>query len=85
MQDLYVKALNGHKPTPIKPSDAEGQVQKFSMPKVPASPEESNIANELKSYEEQQVDVEGSTAPGEETVEEDWFEEEPEEEVEKAH
>ncbi|MCJ1325454.1 hypothetical protein MMC10_002117 [Thelotrema lepadinum] len=86
VQDIYVKAINAYKPTPTKASDSEGHVQKFSMPKAPASPEESNIANDLKAYEDQQVEVEGSTADGEAAVEEDWFEEEPEEdETKSAH
>ena len=54
------------------------------MPKAPASPEESNIANDLKAYEDQQVEVEGSAADGEAAVEEDWFEEELEEEETKS-
>ena len=86
MQDLYVKAINSYKPTPAKPSDVEGQVQKFSMPKAPTSPEESNVANDLKSYEDQQVEVEDSAAGTEATTEEwDWFEEEPEEETQSSH
>ena len=51
------------------------------MPKAPQSPEETNIANELKSYKDQQVEVEGQAASGETAaVEEDWFEEDEEEE-----
>ncbi|KAI9836479.1 MAG: hypothetical protein M1837_003385 [Sclerophora amabilis] len=84
VQDLYLSELRKFKPTPIKPSDAEGNVQKFSPPKVPRSPEESNIANELKEYETQQVEVEGQAVSGEAAApEEDWFEE-PEED-EPAH
>ena len=71
----------------MKPSDSQGHVQNFSMPKAPTSPEESNIANELRSYEEQQVEVEGQAQSGEASaVEEDWFEpEEEEEESKSAH
>ena len=64
----------------MKASDVEGQVQKFNPPRTPASPEEGNIASELKEYEEQQVEVEGrTTGEGEEGVvadEDDWLEEE---------
>ena len=50
------------------------------MPQAPASPEESNIANDLKAYEDSQVEVEGAAKEGGPMpVEEDWFEE-PEEE-----
>ncbi|KAF2761431.1 hypothetical protein EJ05DRAFT_536206 [Pseudovirgaria hyperparasitica] len=85
VQDLYLRELKSYKIPQVKASDAEGHVQKFSIPKAPASPEESNIANELKDYETQQVEVEGaaSTEGGAAPVEEDWFEEEPEEE--EAH
>ena len=70
----------------MKPSDAEGHVQIFSAPKAPRSPEESDIANELKAYEDQKVEVEGQAATGHaSTVEEDWFEDEEEEEAHSAH
>ena len=36
------------------------------MPKAPPSPEEIEIANDLKAYEAQAVEVEGQTAEGEE-------------------
>ena len=85
VQDMYLRELKNYKPPQVKASDAEGHVQKFAIPKAPASPEETDIANELKSYETQQVELEGaSTEPGAAPVEEDWFEEE-EEEVPAAH
>lgn len=59
-------------------------MQKFSPPNAPQSPEESNIAEDLKAYEEQQVEVEGQVASGEAPVEEDWFEEEDDEEKASA-
>lgn len=50
------------------------------MPQPPKSPEESNIANDLKAYESQSVEVEGQAAAGEAgAAEEDWFEEEHDE------
>ncbi|KAK4697679.1 F-type H+-transporting ATPase subunit h, partial [Lecanoromycetidae sp. Uapishka_2] len=86
VQDMYLKEIKGYKLPAVKPSDSEGHVQKFSPPKPPKSPEESDIANELKAYENQQVDVEGQASGGESaSVEEDWFEEEPEEEAAAAH
>ena len=86
VQDLYLKELRGYKPPPVKPSDSEGHVQKFSSPKTPQSPEESDIANDLKAYENQQVEVEGQASGGEASaIEEDWFEDEDEEEAHAAH
>jgi F-type H+-transporting ATPase subunit h len=73
VQDMYLRELKNYKPAPLKPNDAEGHVQKFVVPKAPASPEEANLANDIKAYEEQQVEVEGQ---GEQTEQvEDWFEE----------
>lgn len=83
---MYLRELKGYKPTPIKASDSEGHVQKFSAPKPPHPPEEGDIAQDLKAYEEQQVEVEGQVASGEAApVEEDWFEEPEEERAAAAH
>ena len=76
MQDLYIRELKNYKPPPVKPSDSEGHVQKFSPPRAPQSPEESDIANDLKAYENQQVELEGQASGGEAAKEEDWFEDE---------
>ncbi|KAI1933629.1 ATP synthase F0 subcomplex subunit H atp14 [Ophidiomyces ophidiicola] len=85
VQDLYLRELRAYKPAPVKASDADAYVQKFAMPATPPSPEEANIAGDLKAYETQEVEVEGQTAPGETAaVEEDWFEM-PEEETPAAH
>src|ERR1700761_6519353 len=75
VQDMYLRELKNYKQPPIKATDSEGQVQKFAMPKPPASPEEGDIASELQSYETQQVEVEGQSSSGAPPVEEDWFEE----------
>lgn len=76
---MYLRELKNYKPTPVKPTDAEGHVQKFSIPKAPQSPEEADLASELKEYEAQQPEVEGQAAAGDaKAVEEDWFEEEEE-------
>lgn len=86
MQDLYLRELKAYKPTPIRASDAEGHVQKFSAPKAPRPPEEGDIANDLKAYEAQQVEIEGQAVAGEAGVaEEDWFEEEEEGEAHAGH
>ena len=79
---MYLKELRAYKPPPSKPSDSEGHVQKFSAPKAPSSPEETNLANDMKAYEDQIVEVEGQAASGQtETVDEDWFEEDEEPEA----
>jgi F-type H+-transporting ATPase subunit h len=59
-------------------------VQKFEVPKPPPSPEEGNIANDLKAYETQQVEVEGQAEGGVAAVEEDWFEEEDDDDATPA-
>ena len=82
---MYLRELRNYKQPAVKPSDAEGNVQKFTMPKPPSSPEEGDIANELSTYEKQQVEVEGQSSSGAAPVEEDWFEEELEEEGEAHH
>lgn len=88
MQDLYLKELKNYKAPTVKASDAEGHVQKFSIPKPPPSPEESDIANDLKAYDTQTVELEGTgsaTEGGAPAVEEDWFEEEEDEAPAAAH
>lgn len=72
---MYLKELRAYKTPQVKPSDAEGHVQKFQAPAAPKSPEESNLASEMKAYEDQQVEVEGQAAAGEATEpEDDYFE-----------
>ncbi|KAK1823818.1 ATP synthase F0 subcomplex subunit H atp14 [Friedmanniomyces endolithicus] len=78
---MYLKELKAYKTPPVKANDAEGQVQKFSMPKPPTSPEEADIANDLKAYEDQVPEVEGQAVAGSAGApEEDWFED-PEDEA----
>lgn len=85
VQDLYLQHLKSYKPTPIKAGDEKGHVHEFKDPKTPKSPEESNIADELKTYETQTVEVEGrETGATEQDVEEDWFEDEVDEEQGKS-
>lgn len=82
---MYLKELRAYKPTPVKPNDSEGHVQKFSIPQPPASPEEADLASDLKAYEDQVPEVEGQAAGGESApAEQDWFEM-PEEDEEEAH
>ncbi|KAF3010453.1 hypothetical protein G7054_g2181 [Neopestalotiopsis clavispora] len=86
VQELYLKELKAYKPTPVKDSDAVGQVQTFSVPKTPKSPEEADLASSLKEYESMAVEVEGqeAVAPGTAApVVEDWLVEE--EDDEPAH
>ncbi|KAH0839256.1 hypothetical protein AYO21_05672 [Fonsecaea monophora] len=85
IQDLYLKELRAYKPPPQKASDAEGQVHKFTPPAVPKSPEETNLASEMKEYEDQVVEIEGQAAPGETQPEEDFFEDIEEEDAPAHH
>jgi F-type H+-transporting ATPase subunit h len=86
VQDLYLKELKAYKPPPVKPGDEDAYVQKFSAPKPPKSPEEGNIAGDLKAYETQQVELEGQASGGDSApVEEDWFEDDEEEAPAAAH
>jgi F-type H+-transporting ATPase subunit h len=79
VQELYLRELKNYKVPQVKASDAEGSVQKFTIPPTPTSPEEADIASELKSYETQAVEVEGAAGEdGAVLPEEDWFEEEDE-------
>jgi F-type H+-transporting ATPase subunit h len=81
VQELYLKELKAYKPTPIKESDAVGQVATFSLPKAPKSPEEADLSSSLQEYEALTVEVEGSEglAAGQTPVVEDWLVEEEEE------
>ncbi|KAL8963763.1 MAG: hypothetical protein Q9193_000010 [Seirophora villosa] len=73
VQDLYLREIRSYKAPSLKASDAEGHVQKFSVPKAPRSPDEGDIAQDLKDYENQQVDLEGLADPSEPY--DDWFDE----------
>jgi F-type H+-transporting ATPase subunit h len=82
---MYLRELQAYKPAPLKANDAEGHVQNFSVPKSPASPEEANLATELKDFEAQVPEIEGNTSvAGAPVQEEDWFEEDTDE-PEKDH
>ena len=77
VQDIYLKHLRDYRTPPTKASDAEGHVQKFVTPQAPKSPEEPGLAEELKSYNEQEVEVEGSNVESTEIAgssDPDWFE-----------
>lgn len=75
IQDMYLKNLREYKVPPQKASDAEGQVQKFNPPATPKSPEEANLASDMKEYEDQVVEIEGQAAVGEtQEPEQDYFE-----------
>ncbi|KAL8763751.1 MAG: hypothetical protein Q9184_000543 [Pyrenodesmia sp. 2 TL-2023] len=86
VQDLYLKELRNYKAPALKASDAESHVQKFSAPKAPLSPDEGDIAQDLKDYENQQVELEGQSATGNAGAhEESWFEEEDDDDAPAAH
>ena len=57
-----MKELKAYKTPAVKESDAEGHVQTFAIPKTPASPEESDLASNLKEYESMAVEIEGQEA-----------------------
>lgn len=86
VQEMYLRELKNFKPTPIKASDSEGNVQKFAMPSAPKSPEEASIQDQLQAYETQTVEVEGQSTGSEAApAEQDWFMEEEEDEGAPAH
>ncbi|KAI1369532.1 ATP synthase complex subunit H-domain-containing protein [Xylaria arbuscula] len=89
VQELYLKELKAYKPAPIKENDSVGQVQTFSAPKAPKSPEEADLATSLKEYENMAVEVEGNegatSATSTPAAVEDWLVEEEEEEGAAAH
>ncbi|KAB8338780.1 hypothetical protein FH972_021725 [Carpinus fangiana] len=84
---MYLRELKAYKPTPVKASDAEGHVHKFAVPAAPKSPEDSDLASQIKEYESQTVEVEGQTQEAGAVQEQDWFEdlEEPVEEAAEHH
>ena len=83
---MYLRELKAYKIPQAKASDAEGSVAKFNPPAAPKSPEESNLANEMKEYEDQVVEVEGQAASGEsQSPEEDYFEDLKQFDEEPAH
>ena len=43
-------------------------MRKFAVPKAPTPPEEGDIAQDIKVYEDTPVEVEGALAPGEQPV-----------------
>lgn len=82
---MYLRELKNYKPTPVKAGDEKGHVQEFKLPQAPKSPEEANLQDELKDYEQQIPEVEGQQASGESSAaEQDWFEE-PEDDDEGEH
>lgn len=88
VQELYLKELKAYKVPPVKESDAEGHVQPFTMPKTPASPEESDLAGSLKEYENMAVEIEGqdSTQNSNSSASlPDWLEAEEDEDDSRGH
>ncbi|KAL2125086.1 hypothetical protein VTJ04DRAFT_1451 [Mycothermus thermophilus] len=89
VQELYLKELKAYKPTPVKDSDAVGQVAVFNLPKPPKSPEEADLSSSLQEYEQMAVEVEGQEAIAGAAVStpvlEDWLVEEEDEEESGHH
>merc|ERR1711964_47053 len=91
----YCHASSGPRPRAIRQGieclqdpTCQGQRCRWTRPKVQRTSatqvsQEADIANELKSYETQTVDIEGQAEGGAVEQEVDWFEQEPEEE--EAH
>jgi F-type H+-transporting ATPase subunit h len=86
VQELYLKELKSYKIPPVKETDSEGQVQTFVSPKTPQSPEETDLASNLKEYETMAVEIEGQDASVTAQPAElpDWLESEDAEEA-NAH
>lgn len=84
---MYLKELKAYKPQPLKANDSEGQVQKFSAPKPPQSPEEADLQNDLSAYEQQTPEVEGQSGASASSSGpvQDWFDESVLEDEEPAH
>jgi F-type H+-transporting ATPase subunit h len=80
VQELYLKELKAYKAPAVKESDSEGQVQIFNIPQTPKSPEEADLAGNLKEYESMAVEIEGQDASSSATgaVLPDWLEAEEE-------
>ncbi|KAF8986076.1 hypothetical protein BGZ46_009873 [Entomortierella lignicola] len=82
IKDLYLKELNGYKPTPdAKGADASAQVKDFKAPAAPATPA-VDAAADLAAWETANAEI--SDAVSEDAVEEEE-EEEVEEEEESHH
>ncbi|KAF4332423.1 F1F0-ATPase complex subunit h [Fusarium beomiforme] len=84
VQELYLKELKAYKIPAIKESDAEGNVQTFNIPKTPASPEETDLAGNLKEYESMAVEIEGQDTSAQSAgtpAVADWLEAEEEDEA----
>lgn len=85
---MYLRELKAYKVPQTKASEAEAHVVKFKQPPPPRSPEEGDLAGDLKAYETAQVEVEGQSSSGASTDgATSWFEEEEdfEDETPAAH
>ena len=71
---MYLRELRSYKPSPSKLGEIDGQIQKFAIPRAPSSPEDSDIAKDLKAYETQDVEVESSAVEEEGAQTEEIFE-----------
>ena len=82
---MYLRELKNYKPTPIKAGDEKGQVKEWHAPQPPQSPEEADLQNDLKAYEDQVPEVEGQAGGEGGAPVHDWFEEPVEEDEEEGH
>ncbi|ODQ65920.1 hypothetical protein NADFUDRAFT_46510 [Nadsonia fulvescens var. elongata DSM 6958] len=79
ISDIYLREISKFKPAAVTAAEAESQTRPWAIPTTPAAPiVEAEGAEELASYEQSAVEVEG--ASGESAKEEEWFVEEVEEE-----
>lgn len=76
IQDLYVKELKAYKAPKTSGNDAAEHTKGWSQPATPTAPTlESDISDQLKSYESEVVELEGLEAGETAVPVEDWFEE----------
>ena len=71
---MYLRELKSYKPPSNKLGDADGQIQKFVIPRAPSSPEDGDFAKDLKSYETQEVEVESTPFEADAVQERELFE-----------
>ena len=86
IQEMYLNQLRNYKVPPVKSGDSEGHVSKFKPPPAPKGPEDTDLAKDMKAYEDQVVEIEGQAATGEQTESEgDYFEDLKQFDEEPAH
>ena len=71
---MYLKELKSYKTSPSKLGEIDGQIQKFAIPQAPLSPEDRDIAKDLKAYESQEVEIESTASEVESVQDQEMFE-----------